>query len=691
MLKSLYSYDALFPGTLSFSANELFLDICKENESWHLVSTPDGILGCIPSNFVVKYRDASEDLISQCVEKALNSVRTATGLDFQKREMLLSRLKSISAYSKSNTNHPEGHSISKIQDKLVEILGLKVNSGFSPQELPSVGPPKNLTLRLIDCLRLGTNCGFTDACATLKSLTDILCSAIPVLEPYACAINYLNITDLSPSDYSLCTDYCLLHAKFPVFNTEGHCSKECFWRVSDTDVNVVPHLDSLLDTLRKADPKLISIYINKHNLNPLQALIKMHQIENNISARSKYLQVIGLCCTLDYSFIRFTLYTTLPFELLRDLSGATSESDTFHLSLCLRLLSLLFSRSEDLPTQVFDMLTPTFFGQLLKICEPLKDVNQTSKSLDIFFDAVFVAGKNGFSINSADTMLDVNDDKFHNLLRYSLATFFLACNWHMVTSIPLDCLDMTTSWTASVENPLLKAFITEPARSKFCLELLIQAFNRDLDPLVRVGFRPIRKINHLHQLTEWTNLVLHKTSGNSALNLQINEVFKSTEIESSPTELDIERLAASGPWIKNVADLSTEDLIPPKLPAKMKPNVPHQSVVKLLCDIYSHSDTANLVYWNDEQVTLKVIVRQIMDSEPASEKFQDHLTLLVLFCLNSKYVRVNSLETQSLLQWLDVLTKTLSINDNLSEPVKRAQNIIINLRKNLSLFITKSN
>ncbi|CAH8821727.1 unnamed protein product, partial [Trichobilharzia szidati] len=95
MLRAVCAYPGLFPGTLRFSQNEIFLDIREEIQNWRLVCKTDGTLGCVPSNFVEKYETGDEDIKVECAKKALVNLADKTVENVWGKEDLLERLLQI--------------------------------------------------------------------------------------------------------------------------------------------------------------------------------------------------------------------------------------------------------------------------------------------------------------------------------------------------------------------------------------------------------------------------------------------------------------------------------------------------------------------------------------------------------------------------------------------------------------------
>lgn len=69
MFKSRYPFEAKFPQSISFAANDTFLGLRKENDHWLYVYHEDGRLGAVPLNYVEEKRVCNDILLMNIVEK----------------------------------------------------------------------------------------------------------------------------------------------------------------------------------------------------------------------------------------------------------------------------------------------------------------------------------------------------------------------------------------------------------------------------------------------------------------------------------------------------------------------------------------------------------------------------------------------------------------------------------------------
>ncbi|KAK4469637.1 hypothetical protein MN116_007169 [Schistosoma mekongi] len=627
MLQAVYPYEGPFPGTLKFSRNEIFLDIREENEHWRLVSKTDGTLGCVPTNFVKKCEIKDDSLIQQCARKALASLTASSEKEVQGKDDLVKLLLEIARKKPDEDKIPCGE-FSDLKMSLCEksgptrdtVVTLKAENTTSP--LKATDFPRNFESRLVDTIRLGTNCSYSNCRAVFFAVVDLL-STIPEMKQSFQVYNMSSDTAKTEKDYSQSPDWYLLKIKLGYFESRQNNDQECNWSLHDNKHDILERLDELITLLERADPKLVTCYLHLTKFQPVLSLIGLYQRETINQIRSRLLRSIGICCSLDSDCISICLGSIIPIEIVRELR-VSSHRDISHLALRLRFLSILVAQSKSLPVDLYASLDQDLFTHLIELCD-------TTKEEPSLIDLENQKPNNQILV--ADELDQYEQNGEYYMLSYSVAVFLLACNWHFTSVYRLS-----TPESNSVDNksPLLKTLLDKPIASRLFLETIIQTFNRCLDPTFMVTFLPDDKhYDPVNDLTQWANFARFDCNWTDSSEKNLEDFLKNFEANSHSCRSihnDLEYIQSL--WIRDVGQ-SARSSSKPTLPVHANVITPPDSVVKFLCDLFSFSDTAALIYHNDLDVIIEVINRKMKDEGSNSELLPHLLLLLDLICINS--------------------------------------------------------
>ncbi|CAH8496100.1 unnamed protein product [Schistosoma intercalatum] len=651
MLQAIYPYEGPFPGTLKFSRDEIFLDIREENEYWRLVSKTDGTLGCVPTNFVKRYEAKDEDFVQQLAKKALANLTANSSEELQGKEDLVKRLLQISKRKPDESTALCG-----------ELSGLKISAPEKPVTMTgtvglipgkpspakqSIGLPKNFESCLVDTIRLGTNCSYADCRSVYYAIVDLL-STIPELKQNFQGYNSTSYTVETELDYSRSPDWYLLKIKLGYFESRQSNDQECNWGLHEDSHEIVERLNELNTLLEKADPKLVVCYLHSVKFLPVLSLVGLYQRETRNEIRSKLLRSVGILCSLDASCIRICLGSVLPTELIRELRGS-SPCEIPHLAIQLRFLSILISQSQTLPVDLYTSLDQELFTHLINLCD-------TSKQQSNLIDLGNHSPSNQILITDGLDPFEQNGGQYY-MFSYAVALFLLACNWHFCSVYALNSSETSSPNSTDTKTPLLKALLAKPVSSRLFLEIIIQTFNRHLDPIFMVTFLPNDKnCDSANNLTQWASFARFDATWTTSSEKNLEDFIKKFEANSylrKNTHNDLEYIQSL--WTHNVGQTAELDS-KPVLPVNASLNTPNDSVVKFLCDLFSYSDTGALIYQNDLDVIIGVINRRIRD-EPNSEHLPHLLLLLNLICINANIANKSSLKINDTMEILAPLSQ----------------------------------
>ncbi|KAG5448149.1 NCK-interacting protein with SH3 domain [Clonorchis sinensis] len=668
MLRSLYPYDGPFEGSLHFMANESFLKIRSENEYWFLVSKPDGTVGCVPYNYVEPDKEQNEQTIAKCARLALASINRSSS--FKNKEDIIEALRKLAKDTNDNSVQPApplskpmatsfrpSHKPRPPERDLAPQRSRSIVNGTSPAPAPPKATlPGGLAARLVDTLRLGTNADYADCYNSFRVMLEILACEVSDLRPHTTLLDTMltkSTIDQRHASYRQSPDWYLLKRHLTMLEKRQNNNQECGWELHENQHQLSRHLDGLNDVLTKADPELLKFYLKSTDYRHMECLIQLYHSEHRVAVRRKLLLAIGICCSLDTTCLSVSVNSVLPQELIRELSSANSSSDVSHLAMCLRVFTLMLARTPDLPVDVRSKLNSHFITQVLRFIGATEGPNSAVPDVLTDFKSSDVTG---------DNEKCVQEQLFDGQLTHAATALLLACNWHFC-SIAAKRSRGSGGVSPHIppKIPLLEALLSQPTACRPFLELVVQAFNRDIDPITYVDVKPSTQSTRSKRLFRWSDVISNSASVCTDYGLELVESANIVAIFDNDTEQSDSSLCADdGQYARHIWSDGPTMRGPPatvlSLPNTLSPTTPRHSVIKLLMDLFHSMDTADLVYRNDQDVIIEVINRQLSNlTLDDSERVLDFSVLLGLLIANSDYLNRGAYRGRELMHSLEVL------------------------------------
>ncbi|KAF6777204.1 hypothetical protein AHF37_03207 [Paragonimus kellicotti] len=482
-------------------------------------------------------------------------------------------------------------------------------------------------------------------------------SEVPDLRPYTSVLQtlLLNSTteecrlgyNLSPDWHSL--NFCL--GKLLKFQQDD---QERNWSLHDEQTELEQVLVALMDVLMKANRELLRYYFKFSNYRPLQSILQLYQSESRTLIRRKLLLCIGMICSLDDACSRVVLASVLPHELIRELSAVDNDADKLSVDFLAKILRFIGPVEEP---QVAPLITLDPFDasrihpvsyKILRFIGPVEEPQVAPLITLDPFDA------------SVSTQVVAQEKLFSGRLAHAATVLLLACNWHFC------CTTADRMNPSTTRLPLIEALMAQPSASKCFLELVIQAFNRDLDPIFFVDFKCPFNESRINRLICWVEAVSGKSSTHTNQdefdirdNSSIAKVFEGLDEESNTSLInDDDGLYARSLWVDSL-NIREKPVPLATLPRGAPATTPCHSVMKLLFDLFGSVETAGLVYGSDQDVVVDVITRQLCNlSLKDSQRIFNYPVLLSLIIANSDYVARGAHRGPELIDGLSALLTT---------------------------------
>ncbi|THD23324.1 NCK-interacting protein with SH3 domain [Fasciola hepatica] len=664
LLRAVYPYEGPFNGSLKFKTDDLFLKIRSENEYWHLVANNNGTLGCVPKNYVEEHKNQDESSVIDFAKRALRSFSSCK-TEIKDKGGLLSVLQLLAQVSNDDSQDSEVQSIgeTRAENRSISSDSRGTSSSHAKKHSPKrrtnseVSMPGNLAPLLVDSLRLGTNASYADCYQSFHVMIGLLASQIPGFDRYAQCL--LDSTMEQPNEiYEQSSDWHFLTNHFTFLEKRSTNDHEFSWKLHDDQVDVERRLDSLNQLLQKAQQDLVKCFLTSDRFRRFSSLIELYQRETIPSVKSRLLLAIGICSSLDISCARVSLNSDLPSELIREIGSSSTTSDVHHIAMCLRLLTMLLAQANALQVVVKSLLTVEFLSHVLSLIGPIR-LASPQKDLISLTDIDLLTESPHSNQESSPSYKTL----FGGRLSHAATTLLLACNWHFCSI----AVKRETSNSQSTHVPLIDALLKHPNASQHFLELVVQAFNRDLDPVFRVSFKPAVNTRRRECLMYWDHgfisgstlsmtggLLPVDSDGLSAMLTSLDPV----ELDQSPLTLAEEDvgLYARSLWTDNLTITTSQSSDPVQLPASIAQTTPRHTVMKVLYDLFSARVSSELVYRNDRNVMIDVIIRQLSNLRLSeSERVLDYCLLLGLIIAHSDYVESGAYKGRELIDALNML------------------------------------
>ncbi|CAH8526070.1 unnamed protein product [Dicrocoelium dendriticum] len=645
-LRSLYPYSGPFPGCLKFEPNELFLKIREENEFWYLASKLDGTVGCVPYNYVKPDKQDDQAAIN-CASKALSQFSKSSS-DLKNKEDILRILKRLAGVengvkqTQASKLYPEPRSSPPTRASFPQA---RQNHPLTPKTVPT-----NIAAQLVDVLRLGTNAKYEECQSSLRVLLKLLSAHLPDVMPITKALD-ASLSDSSMEERRLwltqSPDWYFLQRYFDSVARLSEDDHESNWQLHDDSLIQQQLLDLLNDVLLKADPSLIQLFLSLKNYEPLQHLIKLYHRKCNSSVRQKLLVTVEACFLADPNCSSVCITSPFPHELIRELCTHEGDLDIAHIARCLYLLTSLLAKETALPVDLREQINCKFLTHVLRFIGPIGSVDTTSL---IDFDPFNMATE-----SSSVTL----EPFFDRQLQHAAAILLLSCNWHfcfIAAKRSTGYEGVSPSLVSKI--PLLEALISQPSASQNFLELVVQAFNRDVDPMALVRSTCFPRSARVDRLVRWAEVVAHHSSPSE----KESNAAATKALEGDVEDMNSSSFADPGYyarrfWTESLIQEKSAEL--PTLPTNVSPTTPRNSIMKLLFDLFNTANTAELIFRNDRNVIIDVINRHIGNLKSReTERVLDYPILLGLIIAHSDYLSSGAHRSGELIQNLERLLKS---------------------------------
>ncbi|CAH8526087.1 unnamed protein product [Dicrocoelium dendriticum] len=397
----------------------------------------------------------------------------------------------------------------------------------------------------------------------------------------------------------------------------------------------------------KADPSLIQLFLSLKNYEPLQHLIKLYHRKCNSSVRQKLLVTVEACFLADPNCSSVCITSPFPHELIRELCTHEGDLDIAHIARCLYLLTSLLAKETALPVDLREQINCKFLTHVLRFIGPIGSVDTTSL---IDFDPFNMATE-----SSSVTL----EPFFDRQLQHAAAILLLSCNWHfcfIAAKRSTGYEGVSPSLVSKI--PLLEALISQPSASQNFLELVVQAFNRDVDPMALVRSTCFPRSARVDRLVRWAEVVAHHSSPSE----KESNAAATKALEGDVEDMNSSSFADPGYyarrfWTESLIQEKSAEL--PTLPTNVSPTTPRNSIMKLLFDLFNTANTAELIFRNDRNVIIDVINRHIGNLKSReTERVLDYPILLGLIIAHSDYLSSGAHRSGELIQNLERLLKS---------------------------------
>ncbi|KAM7539593.1 hypothetical protein Aperf_G00000026313 [Anoplocephala perfoliata] len=620
MFVARYPFVAKFAQSISFASGDHFLGLRKENDHWFYVFHEDGRLGAIPTNYVEESNLKSPEEVAKIIDAAVNAISSA---DIFEKEIILNYLKHLRSGLLAGHNKDKLPRLpvrqkarQRVQpiDARANAPSKKVSIAAEEQKSPSPVPPSKrppgVAYLMVDKLRNSTLTSF-DRCVTgFVKMMKVLADADPQLAGLSNEL-IRELLDSNPtvrrSVYVRTEDWKVLQKCVAHLEQRAKDLQESSWPLSEDETTAISELDSFVELLCNMDPDMVCRCISDDDF-PM-ALSYLYQQERRSLVRRFYLLVVVAICHIQPRTWNVLLDSCIPVEIMREIRS--SELAELDFVLDLRVLTVLFAKTNCLPMSISNELNESFFDTVF---------TQISR---------LVSGVGG-SKSGGTGVKDQGDGDSHSrpssFLLDSFMQFVCSANRHFCVS-------------AQNLTPILSTMLANHIATKDLIERLLFIFNRDVDPLSLDGVSFVRRLRgtlsgsfDLSSDLYNGSLLYQNPSGESDSGLCARsfrfsfghngfagdvfgndlEVSGNGEHASGPTRIPLQHR----PSLTDVA-------------LQNAPDTPVNAARKLLADIFSTRETAGLVYRNDVNVVIDVIIRQICDLPATSPNLPEFL-----FCMD---------------------------------------------------------
>ncbi|CDS40511.1 protein of unknown function DUF2013 [Echinococcus multilocularis] len=651
MFVSRFPFTARFPQSISFSAGDYFLGLRKENDHWLYVFHEDGRLGAVPTNYVEESNCKSPEDMCKIVESAVTAM---SDQEIYEKERILSHFSYLRELRKSLVSDCSNVKLPSlpVRNKTRQsIKPIDTHSSATAKKISvSREETRNVTVRapgvsflMLDKLRNSTLASFGRCVNGFVKMLKVLSDADPQLTTLSSEL-VSELLDPNPtvrrSIYVRTEDWKGLQEHIAHLERRTKDQQECSWPLVEDDTTVISDLDAFVELLCNADPDMVCTCLSDDRL-PL-ALSYLYQREKRALVRRFYLLVAVATCHIQPAVWPVYLDSGLPMEIIREIMF--SDVGFLDFILDLRALTVLLAKSNRLPVNLQNELNESFFncvfGRISRfVTDEENSINDKSPVTDamrrLYVSDTKLPQTQGDGIAKTTSSI---------LLLDTFVQFVCAANRHFCTShsTPL--------------TPIMNTMLSNYAATRDLIERLLYIFNRDVDPLNLDGVSFVRKLRGaLHEGFDISSqlyngfLLYEDPNDGSGMGLFAkSRRLSSTQSSASENGAGAGEVSGSGEHVNSAGESGVHVSGSGKsshhrtgltdATLRLAPDTPRNAARKLVADIFSNRGTANLIYRNDVNVVIDVIIRQICDLPATSPNLAEFLFCMEKVIRNTDYM-----------------------------------------------------
>ncbi|VDN14496.1 unnamed protein product [Dibothriocephalus latus] len=524
MFKTRYQFEAKYPHSISFAADESLLGLRKENDHWLLAYHTDGRLGAVPFNYV---QERGIDKTTEALTLINSAISALQQSDIFDKDGVIryciiciyfaSYLKTMKEYLSGDHLGADRPVIPIRRKELIpsprRISGTP-NGSVVKGEAPKAPPrhlatdklPPGLSFFLVDRLRSATNASYGRCvhglCEVLKTLGKSVPQCSSVAQILGAELKEATLT-VRRSTYEHTSDWTALQEHMSRLEAKLKNLQENSWPLEGDETAELDDLDSFVELLCNASPDMVRTFLRDDRLP--QTLSFLYQMEKKPLIRRFYLLLVIATCHIQPAVTPDYLESVLPVEILRVLSlcpipflaayfsliaeMASAKSNDMSIDeinhgeldfvLCLRILTVLLATSSSLPVGFQSELNLQFFEGIFNMVSNFGTPGTAVVDL-VSFSGDSTPVKPGSPPTKAFRKLSFGDgnqspslparsprnSELSNMVIEAFVNFVLSANRHF-------CVNTTSGVT-----PIMQCISGKFGASRDLLEQLLRIFNR---------------------------------------------------------------------------------------------------------------------------------------------------------------------------------------------------------------------
>uniref|UniRef100_A0A0X3PVR1 NCK-interacting protein with SH3 domain n=1 Tax=Schistocephalus solidus TaxID=70667 RepID=A0A0X3PVR1_SCHSO len=638
MFKTRYRFEAKYPHSISFAADEALLGLRKENDHWLLAYHNDGRLGAVPFNYVQERGIEKTADALMLINSAIAALQQSEIFD---KDGVISYLKTMQEYLSGNGSGTDLPVIPTRRKESIRSPPFTSGTPMGPAvagEAPKVPSrasavdklPPGLSFFLVDRLRSTTGASYRRCvhglCEVLKSLGKSVPQCSSITQILDAELREANLTVMR-STYEHTSDWSALQEHMSRLEAKLRNLQENSWPLDADETAELEELDGFSELLCNASSDMVRTFLRDDRLP--QTLSSLYQMEKKPLVRRFYLLLVIATCHIQPAVTPDYLESVLPMEILRVLGLSPSELDFV---LCLRILTVLLATSSSLPVGLQSELSTQFFESIFHTVSNFGTPGTAVVDL-VSFSGDSTPVKPGSPPTKAFKKLNFGDgsqspslpphsarnSELSNMVIEAFVNFVMSANRHF-------CVNPTSGVT-----PIMQCISGKFGASRDLLEQLLRIFNRGDDPLALNGVAFVRTLRGnmrrdsdvTFALYEGTAIPGSDDSGHSSRRSSLYETASNGSIDDT--------MSTGGKRPRHRSGITDSVL-------QLAPDTPKNAARKLLADIFSDPKTAALIYCNDTDVVVDVIIRQACDLPPSSPALSEYLFIMDKIIQNSEYL-----------------------------------------------------